>query len=120
MNLLKSKRAMEFVKGQSVFIKSDDSRNPDLTGFIVESIGRKYITVKNTEYEQRVKFYSDTLQRVDWGSYYLYPNKECYELSLAKKELISFVIVNFERCSHRFSLQELEQIKELIALKLNI
>ena len=74
----------EFKKGERVYVHSRDTRNESYEA-IVTSVGRKYITCNQiwsndgsvSNYGE--KFDIEYLRRVDYGSFYLYHNKEEYE-----------------------------------------
>ena len=73
----------EFKKGERVYVHSRDTRNSSYDA-IVTSVGRKYITCNQIWGNGEVSEYGDKfdvkfLCRVDYGSFYLYHNKEEYE-----------------------------------------
>ena len=73
----------EFKKGERVYVHSGDARISSYDA-IVTSVGRKYITCNQIWPSGNVsalgeKFDIENLRRVDYGSFYLYHNKEEYE-----------------------------------------
>ena len=103
----------EFVKGERVYVHSNDTRNKSYEA-IVTSVGRKYITCNQIWSDDgSVSNYGEIeyLRRVDYGSFYLYHsvddfNKE-QETKEAKRELVNKMNRN------DFSLEELKTFMEI-------
>lgn len=106
----------EFKKGERVYVHSDDTRNNSYEA-IVTSVGRKYITCNQiwsddgsvSNYGE--KFDVEFLRRVDYGSFYLYHNKEEYE-DKVRRDTITRELKN-SLSNGKYTLEELLLFKEI-------
>lgn len=106
----------EFVKGERVYVHSNDTRNKSYEA-IVTSIGRKYITCNQiwsddgsvSNYGE--KFDIEYLRRVDYGSFYLYHNKEEYENEVRRDTIARELKDSFSY--GKYTLEELLLFKEI-------
>ena len=106
----------EFVKGERVYVHSDDTRNKSYEA-IVTSVGRKYITCNQiwsddgsvSNYGE--KFDIEYLRRVDYGSFYLYHNKEEYENEVRHDTIARELKDSFSY--GKYTLEELLLFKEI-------
>ena len=106
----------EFVKGERVYVHSYDTRNKSYEA-IVTSIGRKYITCNKiwgddgfVSYHGE-KFDIEHLRRVDYGSFYLYHNKEEYENEVRRDTIERELKDSFSY--GKYTLEELLLFKEI-------
>lgn len=106
----------EFVKGERVYVHSYDTRNKSYEA-IVTSIGRKYITCNQiwgddgfVSYHGE-KFDIEHLRRVDYGSFYLYHNKEEYENEVRRDTIARELKDSFSY--GKYTLEELLLFKEI-------
>ena len=106
----------EFVKGERVYVHSNDTRNKSYEA-IVTSVGRKYITCNQiwsddgsvSNYGE--KFDIEHLRRVDYGSFYLYHNKEEYENEVRRDTIARELKDSFSY--GKYTLEELLLFKEI-------
>lgn len=106
----------EFKKGERVYVHSRDKRNNSYEA-IVTSIGRKYITCNQiwsddgsvSNYGE--KFDIEYLRRVDYGSFYLYHNKEEYENEVRRDTIARELKDSFSY--GKYTLEELLLFKEI-------
>ena len=106
----------EFVKGERVYVHSNDTRNKSYEA-IVTSVGRKYITCNQicsddgsvSNYGE--KFDIEYLRRVDYGSFYLYHNKEEYENEVRRDTIARELKDSFSY--GKYTLEELLLFKEI-------
>ena len=106
----------EFVKGERVYVHSNDTRNKSYEA-IVTSVGRKYITCNQiwsddgsvSNYGE--KFDIEHLRRVDYGSFYLYHNKEEYENEVRRDTIAMELKDSFSY--GKYTLEELLLFKEI-------
>lgn len=106
----------EFVKGERVYVHSNDTRNKSYEA-IVTSVGRKYITCNQiwsddgsvSNYGE--KFDIEYLRRVDYGSFYLYHNKEEYENEVRRDTIARELKESFSY--GKYTLEELLLFKEI-------
>jgi hypothetical protein len=105
----------EFKKGERVYVHSYDTRN-DSYEAIVTSVGRKYITCNEISEDGTVSDYGDKFdiefhRRVDYGSFYLYHNKEEYE-NKVRCDTIARELKDSFSCG-KYTLEELLLFKEI-------
>lgn len=105
----------EFKKGERVYVHSRDTRNSSYDA-IVTSVGRKYITCNQiredgTVFEYDDKFDVEFLCRVDYGSFYLYHNKEEYEDEVRRDTIAREMKDSFSY--GKYTLEELLLFKEI-------
>lgn len=105
----------EFVKGERVYVHSNDTRNNSYEA-VVTSVGRKYITCNQMFEDGKVcgygeKFDIDCLRRVDYGSFYLYHNKEEYENEVRRDTIARELKDSFSY--GKYTLEELLLFKEI-------
>lgn len=104
-----------FKKGERVYVHSHDTRNSSYDA-IVTSVGRKYITCNQiledgTVSEYGDKFDVEILRRVDYGSFYLYHNKEEYEDEV-RRDTIARELKDSFSCGE-YTFEELLLFKEI-------
>lgn len=105
-----------FKKGERVYVHSRDKRNNSYEA-IVTSVGRKYITCNQiwsddgsvSNYGE--KFDIEYLRRVDYGSFYLYHNKEEYENEVRRDTIARELKDSFSY--GKYTLEELLLFKEI-------
>jgi len=105
----------EFVKGERVYVHSRDTRNNSYEA-IVTSVGKKYITCNQIWENGTVCGYGDKfdveyLRRVDYGSFYLYHNKEEYEDEARRDTIARELKDSFSY--GKYTLEELLLFKEI-------
>ena len=106
----------EFVKGERVYVHSNDTRNKSYEA-IVTSVGRKYITCNQIWSDDDSisgcgeKFDIENLGRVDYGSFYLYHNKEEYENEVRRDTIARELKDSFSY--GKYTLEELLLFKEI-------
>ena len=106
----------EFVKGERVYVHSNDTRNKSYEA-IVTSVGRKYITCNQiwsddgsvSNYGE--KFDIEHLRRVDYGSVYLYHNQDEYENEVRRDTIAREWKDSFSY--GKYTLEELLLFKEI-------
>lgn len=105
-----------FKKRERVYVHSRDKRNNSYEA-IVTSVGRKYITCNQiwsddgsvSNYGE--KFDIEYLRRVDYGSFYLYHNKEEYENEVRRDTIARELKDSFSY--GKYTLEELLLFKEI-------
>jgi len=106
----------EFKKGERVYVHSRDTRN-DSYEAIVTSVGRKYITCNRiwgddgSVCEYGDKFDIEHLRCIDYGSFYLYHNKEEYEDDVRRDTIAREMKDSFSY--GKYTLEELLLFKEI-------
>ena len=110
-------KAKEFVKGERVYVYSEDKRN-DSYEAIVTTVGRKYITCNRIWSDGSVsqcgeKFDTEFLCSVDYGSgsFYLYHSIDEFNEEQEAKEMKRELIDKMNRS--KFSLEELKTFMEI-------
>lgn len=99
---------MEFIKGQSVYVSSSDSRQKGFNATI-SSIGRKYITA-TAKYGRKYRFDRENLYCIDWSIYHLEESEESYNERMLRSHKLTTIIRNVYRLGSVLSEDEIDDI----------